>query len=162
MTTFAQKLDKRSRSINSFLCVGIDPHLNDLNDLNDLNGADVSDLLLFCKSIIDETFHVALAYKPNIAFFEYWGHKGLKVLEELVAYIREKGRGGGMYGSERTCDGSDGPLIILDCKRGDIGSTAEAYARAYFDADKLDVDAVTLSPYMGSDSIDPFVSQEYM
>lgn len=98
-------------------------------------------LFEFNKAIIDETYKYAVAYKPNLAFYEALGASGWSQLEKTVKYLR----------------GKDSSLfLIADAKRGDIGNTARLYAKAFFE--NSDFDAVTLSPYMGRDSIDPFLA----
>lgn len=100
-------------------------------------------MLAFNKAIIDATAPYAVAYKPNIAFYEAEGASGWSQLAETVAYIRSR------YPEM---------FIIADAKRGDIGNTADRYARAFFES--MDFDAVTLAPYMGSDSISPFLKHQ--
>jgi len=95
----------------------------------------------FNEAIVEVTHDVAVAYKLNLAFYEAMGDQGWLDLEATIAYIRSKG----------DC------FIIADAKRGDIGNTARKYAEAFFD--RMEVDAVTLSPYMGRDSIDPFLGR---
>jgi len=131
MVSFNQRLIDRSNEINSYLCVGIDisPEL--------LGSDNIDDLVHHSKLVVDATREFALAYKPNFAFFERWGSKGFKWLEELVEYI------------------GDGPVLIADAKRGDIGSTANQYAKSIFNY--FGFDCVTLSPYLGEDSIEPFI-----
>lgn len=121
----------------SFLCVGLDPDINKLpaHLLNEENP-----ILEFNKAIIDSTAPYAVAYKPNIAFYECEGVKGLEAFEGTVKYIKEK---------------YPDIFIIADAKRGDIGNTAKMYARAFFE--KYNVDAVTVAPYMGEDSVKPFL-----
>eukprot|EP00943_MAST-04B_sp_MAST-4B-sp1_P009797 g9797.t1 len=132
--SFFSRLTKRCNEVNSLLCVGLDPHRVDLEKIGDVtaNGA-----LTFCKNIVDQTKHIAVSYKPNAAFFEAFGGSGVNALEKLIQYIP-----------------NDIP-VLLDIKRGDIGSTAAAYADAAYES--LKADAVTLSPYMGSESIRPFI-----
>ncbi|HBZ25566.1 MAG TPA: orotidine-5'-phosphate decarboxylase [Rikenellaceae bacterium] len=96
----------------------------------------------FNRAIIDATIEYSVAYKPNLAFYEAEGAIGWEQLKMTVEYIRKK---------------DSSVFIIADAKRGDIGNTAKKYASAFFD--KLDFDAVTLAPYMGRDSIDPFLKQ---
>ena len=122
----------------SFLCVGLDvdldkipPHLLALDD----------PIFEFNKQIIDATHHVAVAYKPNIAFYEAYGIKGWKALQKTITYLNEK------YPEVFT---------IADAKRGDIGNTSTRYAKAFFE--DLDFDSITVAPYMGSDSIEPFLA----
>ena len=121
----------------SFLCVGLDPDPDKMPA--SLNG----DLLRFNKAIIDATADYAIAFKPNLAFYEAQGPVGYKAFEETVRYIREH------YPDQ---------FIIADAKRGDIGNTSKAYARSFFET--LDVDALTVAPYMGEDSITPFLGYE--
>ena len=131
MNSFNQKIINRAININSRLCVGIDVNAKALGSDN------FDDLKIHSKNIIDATRDIALAFKPNFAFFESWGSKGYEWLEETVEYI-----------------GSDS-IIIADAKRGDIGNTAEQYAESIFG--HFGFDAVTLNPYMGEDSINPFL-----
>jgi len=138
MSTFASLLQHRVKESSSLLCVGLDPHLPDLK-------APTADAAAeFCRALIQQTAPHAAAFKPNAAFFEVFGEPGWKVLRETIAAIRE----------ESSRIGSRIP-VILDAKRGDIASTAEAYARSAFET--LDADAITLSPYLGGDSITPFI-----
>ena len=132
--SFFTRLTKRCNEVNSLLCVGLDPHRIDLEKLGDVtaNGA-----FTFCKNIVDQTKHIAVSYKPNAAFFEAFGGSGVEALEKLIQYV------------------PDEIPVLLDIKRGDIGSTATAYADAAYES--LKADAVTLSPYMGSESINPFI-----
>lgn len=133
--SFFDLLTARAQSVSSCLCVGIDPHTADLEKLGDVSGAGA---LAFGKRIVDATKHLAAAYKPNAAFFEALGPEGTDALRQLIDYI------------------PDDIPVLLDNKRGDIGSTAAAYALAAYSA--LNAHAVTVNPYMGSDSISPFVS----
>lgn len=139
-TPFFTKLEARCTAINSLLCVGLDPHSKELQLTPDATADDKCDAAFsFCKTIIDATAAYAACYKPNAAFFEALGDSGMatlsRVLKEIPAEIP----------------------VLLDVKRGDIGSTAAAYAEACYE--KLPhVDAVTLSPLMGWDSIAPFVT----
>ncbi len=128
--TYLEKLRERIGVAGSALCVGIDPRI-------DRHGS-VAELESFCQRVIEETAEFAAAFKPNIAYFEALGVEGYQLLEGLVARMK-----------------STGVPVILDAKRGDIGTTQEHYARAYFD--RWDVDAVTLSAYMGYDSVEPFL-----
>jgi orotidine-5'-phosphate decarboxylase len=121
----------------SFLCVGLDtdikkipPHLLNCED----------PVFAFNQAIVDATQPYCVAYKPNLAFYESSGIKGQLALEKTVAYIRQQ------YPDQ---------FIIADAKRGDIGNTSEMYARAVFD--HADYDAVTVAPYMGEDSVKPFL-----
>ena len=128
---FFERLETRARQADTLLCVGLDPHPRFLSATT--GGA----ALAFCRRLIDETAEHALAFKFNSAFFEALGPGGLEALIEAVAAAPE-----------------DVP-VILDVKRGDIGSTSEAYARSAFDL--IGADAVTLSPYLGRDAVAPFL-----
>jgi uridine monophosphate synthetase len=132
MISFFQRLDERARIMNSLLCVGLDPHLNDL-ETPDLEG-----VRSFCLRLVQGTADLAVAFKPNIAFFELFGSPGIKVLEEVIRAVPK-----------------DVP-VILDAKRGDIASTAEAYAQAVFKT--MGAAAVTINPYLGHDAVEPFLN----
>lgn len=118
----------------SFLCVGLDP------DPAKMPASLGGDLFAFNKAIIDATAQYAIAFKPNLAFYEVQGVKGYKAFEDTIAYIRHN---------------YPDIFIIADAKRGDIGNTSRMYARSFFET--LDVDALTIAPYMGEDSITPFL-----
>lgn len=145
MSSFIQKLEASVRVANSLLCIGLDPHLADLEGLVEQTAHQtipVTRLAIaaqqFCQRIIEQTAEVAAAFKPNIAFFEALGPKGMVALQEVIAAIPAR------------------IPVILDAKRGDIATTAEAYARAAFQV--LEADAITLNPYLGRDSLDPFIA----
>ena len=122
----------------SFLCVGLDTDIQKIP----LFLRDTSDpIFAFNKEIIDATHDLAVAYKPNLAFYESLGVNGWNSLEKTVNYIR--------YNYPDL-------FIIADAKRGDIGNTSNLYARAFFDT--MDFDAVTVAPYMGEDSVKPFLT----
>ena len=121
----------------SFLCVGLD---SDPSLFPEHLKSYENPIFEFNKAIIDATSQYAVAYKPNLAFYEAEGAKGWEQLEKTVEYIRRK---------------DSSAFIIADAKRGDIGNTASRYASAFFE--KMDFDAVTLAPYMGRDSVDPFL-----
>jgi len=126
---FNDKLLNTSRKNKSWLCIGLDP------DPELMPGVDI---LQFNKAIIESTSDLVCAYKPNLAFYEALGTEGLAILEKTVKYI-------------------PGAIpVIGDAKRGDIGNTAKAYARALFSV--LGFDAATVNPYLGHDSIEPFIS----
>lgn len=129
------ELIRRKRSL---LCVGLDtePHL-----IPEHFRQESHPVRAFNEAIVEVTHDLAVAYKLNLAFYEALGDEGWLDLEATIAYIRSKGN----------C------FIIADAKRGDIGNTARKYAEAFYDT--LDVDAVTLAPYMGSDSIIPFMGR---
>ncbi len=132
-----QQLVDNIKEKRSFLCIGLD---TDARRLPDCLMNEENPMLAFNKAIIDATNAYCIAYKPNVAFYESMGSYGIKVLEDTIAYINEK------YPEQ---------FIIADGKRGDIGNTANLYARAYFK--HLKVDAITVAPYMGSDSVKPFL-----
>ena len=138
METFFSFLAKRVDDCSSLLCVGLDPHPADLPTPTAEAARD------FCLGLIKATASYAAAFKPNAAFFELYGAEGWVALQDIITAVQEQ--------SDRL--GSLIP-VILDAKRGDIASTAEAYARSAFE--NLGVHAITLSPYLGKDSIDPFL-----
>lgn len=140
METFFSFLEKRVDDSSSLLCVGLDPHISDLPDPT-AQGA-----LKFSLNLVKQTAHYAAAFKPNAAFFEVFGAEGWAALKIVVETIAE----------ESSRQGSMIP-VILDAKRGDIASTAEAYAQSTFG--HLDAHCITLNPYLGKDSIDPFIQQ---
>jgi uridine monophosphate synthetase len=142
MESFFTFLEKRVDDCSSLLCIGLDPHVSDLRADGHLPTADSA--RDFCLKLVKQTSRYAAAFKPNAAFFEVFGADGWRALKEVIAAIQEE--------SQRM--GSMIP-IILDAKRGDIASTAEAYAKSAFE--NLGVDCITLSPYLGKDSIDPFI-----
>ena len=121
--SFFSRLETRSKDVDSLLCIGLDPHPDDLSEFTG-EAAKV-----FCQQLIDSTLDLAVAYKPNIAFFEALGPQGMVALKDIIAELPED------------------VLVVLDAKRGDISSTAKAYAQAVFNT--LGADAVTLSPYLG-------------
>lgn len=133
-------LTQQIREKGSFLCVGIDPVLEKLPE--SLKGQK-DGLWHFCKAIVDATAPYCVAFKPNTAFFEAYGVHGWMVLEQLSEYIKAN------YPHHFT---------IADAKRGDIGNTAKAYAKAYFE--QMNFDAITLSPYMGVETITPYLDYE--
>ncbi|MEJ2709088.1 MAG: orotidine-5'-phosphate decarboxylase [Anaerolineales bacterium] len=130
---FFSRLELRARQANSLLCVGLDPHPEDLLDLTPDAARS------FCLSLIEETAEFAAAFKPNAAFFEVFGAQGITVLQEIIAAVPEQ------------------IPVILDAKRGDIASTARMYAAAAFQT--LGADALTVNPYLGYDSLVPFIEE---
>lgn len=131
--TFQQKFQKIVEKNNSLLCVGLDPEHGKLpSGLSQFQ---------FNKQIIDQTYEYVCAYKPNIAFYEAMGIKGLQNLRDTIDYLKK--------------EHAEIP-IILDAKRGDIGNTAKMYAKAVFDY--WQADAVTVFPHLGLDAIEPFLS----
>ncbi len=135
-----QELVENIRRKGSFLCVGLD---SDIKKLPAHLLQCENPVLEFNKAIIDATAPYCVAYKPNLAFYEASGVDGWKTLEETVRYIRQN------YPDQ---------FIIADAKRGDIGNTSDLYARSFFD--HLDVDALTVAPYMGKDSVTPFLGRK--
>ncbi len=135
-----QQLLENIKRKQSFLCVGLDTDIKKIPDFL-LDGHEP--IFAFNKAIIDATADLCVAYKPNLAFYECLGLKGWKALEKTVMYIREK------YPDQ---------FIIADAKRGDIGNTSAMYARAFFE--DMDIDAVTVAPYMGEDSVMPFLTYQ--
>ena len=133
MNSFTSRLSEQIIDKKSHLCIGLDISPEGLGNKN----AKLSDLIYHSIKVIDSTIDCAVCYKPNLAFFERWGSDGFKWLEKIVGYI-----------------GNDS-IIIADGKRGDIGNTAKQYAISIFD--HFGFDAVTINPYMGSDSIRPFI-----
>jgi len=129
---FFQQLEERARESNSLLCVGLDPHSKFLSEKTPQAA------FTFCNQIIEATAEIACAFKPNSAFFEALGPGGMEVLGKVIQII------------------PDGIPVILDAKRGDIASTAQAYAQAIFEV--LQADAVTMSPYLGWDSLEPMLA----
>jgi len=134
-----QQLFEQIKEKQSFLCVGLD------TDVKKIPGhlLETEDPIYeFNKAIVDATSPYCVAYKPNLAFYESEGTEGWMSLEKTVAYIRQR------YPKQ---------FVIADAKRGDIGNTSEMYARTFFDV--LKADAVTVAPYMGADSVTPFLTQ---
>ncbi len=134
MSTFSKKLKTAIQRTHGCLCVGLDV---DLAKMPKGLSHDRDGILRFCRSIIESTKDLAVAYKPNLAFFESLGPTGFEILELLRQSVP--------YDT----------LFIADAKRGDIGNTSQAYAKAFYGL--LTSDAITLSPYMGKDSIEPFL-----
>ena len=124
----------------SFLCVGLDTDLNKIPKFL-LNEED--SIFSFNKAIIDATAPYCVAYKPNLAFYECYGLKGMEAFEKTITYLKEK------YPNH---------FIIADAKRGDIGNTSKMYAQTFFK--EYNVDALTIAPYMGEDSVKPFLEYE--
>ncbi|MBD5364085.1 MAG: orotidine-5'-phosphate decarboxylase [Bacteroides sp.] len=135
-----EELIKNIQRKGSFLCVGLDPDIKKI-PAHLLEGE--NPLYEFCRQIVDSTAPYCVAYKPNLAFFESLGADGLRQLEMTVNHIREN------YPDQ---------FIIADAKRGDIGNTSALYARAAFE--HMGVDAITVAPYMGEDSVKPFLGYE--
>ena len=138
MTT--QQLIEQIRLKNSFLCIGLDV---DLTKIPSNLLATEDPIFEFNKAIIDATHDLCVSYKPNTAFYEAYGIKGWQSLQKTISYINEK------YPEIFT---------IADAKRGDIGNTSTMYAKAFLE--DLNFDSVTVAPYMGKDSVEPFLAFE--
>ena len=132
-----QELVANIRRKKTFLCVGLD---TDLNKIPEHLLKEEDPIFTFNKAIIDATAPYCVAYKPNLAFYEAFGVKGMMAFEKTVKYLKEN------YPDQ---------FIIADAKRGDIGNTSQMYARTFFG--EYDVDALTVAPYMGEDSVMPFI-----
>ncbi len=135
-----QELTKQIKKKQSFLCVGLDtdvrkipPHLMQEED----------PIFSFNQAIVEATHDLVVAYKPNVAFYESLGASGWESLQKTIQYIKKQ---------------HPEILIIADAKRGDIGNTSEMYAQAFFQ--NMEADAITVAPYMGSDSVQPFLKFE--
>lgn len=132
------ELFEQIKNKRSFLCVGLDTDIKKIPQ----HLLETSDpVFSFNKEIIDATAEFAVAYKPNLAFYESLGSKGIESLEKTVMYVKSK---------------HPRIFLIADAKRGDIGNTSNLYARAFFEKQKYD--AVTVAPYMGEDSVKPFMT----
>ncbi len=136
-----QELFEQIKLKKSFLCLGLDPDLDKIPS-HVINSSD-DPLFDFCKTIVDHVQHLCVAVKINTAFFEAYGVKGFSSLEKLIQYIKSH------YPDLFT---------IADAKRGDIGNTSLRYAKAFFEA--MPFDSVTIAPYMGKDSVEPFLTYE--
>lgn len=131
---FPLRIRERAAAVGTWMCIGIDP---DPAYLPPSISRDTSGIIRFCRDIVDATCDLALAYKINFAFFEVLGPPGWKALEEVRSFIPES------------------VPVIADAKRGDIANSSAAYARSILDV--LGFDAVTVSPYLGCDSLAPFL-----
>ncbi len=140
-----EQLYEQIRKKRSFLCVGLDTDWNKIPKSIRLDYPEAGDAIFeFNRAIILNTQKYAVAYKPNIAFYESYGSEGIRALERTCKYIK---------------DSYPEIFIILDAKRGDIGNTSAMYAEAFF-GEYTTSDAVTLAPYMGRDTVDPFLKYE--
>ena len=149
-----KQLIEQIRKKRSFLCVGLDPDIKKIPQCviddckaelgDDEEYDDTLAIMAFNEAIIDATAPYCVAYKPNLAFYESLGSMGVAAYEETVAYLREN------YPNH---------FIIADAKRGDIGNTSAMYARTFFEG-STQVDALTVAPYMGEDSVTPFLQYE--
>ena len=136
-----ERLKQEIFSKKSFLCVGLDV---DLNKIPPFLLKESDPIFAFNKAIIDATHPYTIAYKPNIAFYEAYGEKGWQSLRKTIDYLNEQ---------------HPHIFTIADAKRGDIGNTATMYAKAFFE--DLQFDSVTVAPYMGQDSVEPFLAFEH-
>ena len=140
---FGDKLVKKIRDTKSFLCLGVDPHLDLIPNIFDIQNNSsniITKVEKFCFSLLDSAKDLVPAIKPQIALFEQLGPDGMKLLASLCKYAQ-----------------SLNFLIIMDAKRGDIGSTSQAYANAYLGENApYPSDAMTINPWLGIDSLDPF------
>ena len=132
-----EELVKKIFKKKSFLCIGLD---TDIQKIPECVKSEVDPIFSFNKAIIDATAPYCVAYKPNLAFYECYGLQGMAVFEKTISYIKKS------YPEH---------FIIADAKRGDIGNTSAMYAKTFFD--EYQVDALTVAPYMGEDSISPFL-----
>ena len=135
-----QELIQQIREKQSFLCVGLD---TDLKKIPQHLLQEEDPIFAFNKAIINATAPYCVAYKPNLAFYEAFGVKGLMAFEKTVKYLKEN---------------HPRHFIIADAKRGDIGNTSAMYARTFFE--EYDVDSLTVAPYMGEDSVTPFLGYD--
>lgn len=135
-----QQLINNIRAKHSFLCVGLD---TDIKKIPQHLLSEDDPIFAFNKAIIDATAPYCVAYKPNLAFYECFGLKGWQAFEKTVHYIKEN------YPDQ---------FIIADAKRGDIGNTSAMYARSFFE--EMNIDSLTVAPYMGEDSVTPFLQYD--
>ena len=124
----------------SFLCVGLD---TDINKIPEHLKKEEDPIFAFNKAIIDATAPYCVAYKPNLAFYECYGLKGMVAFEKTIKYLKEN---------------HPNHFIIADAKRGDIGNTSKMYAQTFFE--EYNLDSVTVAPYMGEDSVKPFLEYD--
>ena len=146
-----QQLFENIKKKQSFLCVGLD---TDIKKIPEHLLKEEDPIFAFNKAIIDATQDLCIAYKPNLAFYESMGVKGWIAFEKTVNYIKQ------WIAFEKTVNyikqNYPDQFIIADAKRGDIGNTSAMYARTFFE--ELDIDSVTVAPYMGEDSVTPFLT----
>lgn len=136
--TFTKFLEQAVKIANSTLCVGLDPNLDLLPEaVKSKDKSPTQQVENFLKTVIDVTADHCAAYKPNLGFFEALGADGWDTFAEILDYIPKN------------------KIVIADAKRGDISSTAEHYAKAFFE--QFNVDAITLNPLMGFETLDPFL-----
>ena len=133
--SYYSRLSNMCEHKDSYLCIGLD---FDLETMINPKVKNLDSLESFIRDVIDSTIDICSVYKPNFAFYEKYGPNGMKLIENIVKHINKRS------------------IVIADAKRGDIGNTAKKYAQSIFEY--YDFDAVTVAPYMGRDSIDPFIS----
>jgi orotidine-5'-phosphate decarboxylase len=136
-----EKLVNQIRTKQTFLCVGLDPDMSKIP--RHIMDEEEDPIYVFNKQVIEATAPYCVAFKPNNAFYEAYGLSGVTSLEKTIKYIRKN---------------HPDHFLIADAKRGDIGNTSSMYATAYFK--RLEADAITVAPYMGSDSVKPFLQFE--
>ncbi len=141
MKNFADKLLEKIEEMKNPSCIGLDPKIEDIPDFLRM-GSVTKTLFEFSKKIIDATFDIVPAFKIQIAFYEKYKANGIKALEKTIDYLKKKGQ-----------------IVILDGKRNDIGPTARVYAEAFLSPGGFDADAITVNPYLGFDSIAPFIEE---
>ncbi|UUX48441.1 orotidine-5'-phosphate decarboxylase [Nisaea acidiphila] len=148
MQHFGDALIGRVRALGNPVCIGLDPYLDRIpplfrdGDMSPGNPLTAPAVEAFLKAVLDRADGRVAVVKPQIAFFERMGWRGLRALDEVSAHARKRGM-----------------LVLLDAKRGDIGSTADAYAGAYLTADApMPADAMTLNPYLGRDTLQPYLN----
>jgi len=135
-----QQLINEIFSKKTFLCVGLD---TDINKIPEHLKKEEDPIFAFNKAIIDATAPYCVAYKPNLAFYECYGFKGMVAFEKTIKYLKEN---------------HPNHFIIADAKRGDIGNTSKMYAQTFFE--EYNLDSVTVAPYMGEDSVKPFLEYD--
>jgi orotidine-5'-phosphate decarboxylase len=135
-----KELIKQIQAKKTFLCVGLDP---DVDKIPQFLLEEEDPIFEFNRQIVDATADYCVAFKPNTAFYEAYGLSGMASLEKTIKYIKQE------YPNH---------FLIADAKRGDIGNTSSMYAKAFFK--RLHADAITVAPYMGSDSVKPFLQFE--
>ena len=135
-----QQLINEIFSKKTFLCVGLD---TDINKIPEHMKKEEDPIFAFNKAIIDATAPYCVAYKPNLAFYECYGLKGMVAFEKTIKYLKEN---------------HPNHFIIADAKRGDIGNTSKMYAQTFFE--EYNLDSVTVAPYMGEDSVKPFLEYD--
>ncbi|PIS09607.1 orotidine-5'-phosphate decarboxylase [Candidatus Beckwithbacteria bacterium CG10_big_fil_rev_8_21_14_0_10_34_10] len=140
---FQQKLDKIIKTNNSCVCVGLDSNFDKIPGFLKINKPVSEAIFSFNKKIVEATYDLVCAYKPNIAFYEAEGLEGLKALKKTIEFIKKK---------------NPNLLVIVDAKRGDIGSTNIGYVKSLFDF--YSFDALTVHPYLGKESLEPFLKRK--